>query len=237
LERYQHSRHRTVVEQGAERCLDLRHVARDGTAPTAPEDLLVAGVLAGFLSAQGCKAVSLLLLAERGDPVLLVEQGRFIGPALGWDHRATDRWHLSWAADPPPRLPVPQGEEELGLLDQPRLGPTSRRVLARIAADPPHRFTLAGLATELKCSSRTLQRRLKDDSLSLSEAVALARLREAARLLAGSALPITHIGFVAGYSDAAHFARAFKAATAMSPSEYPAARTPLTILPVVQKVS
>jgi AraC-like DNA-binding protein len=42
-------------------------------------------------------------------------------------------------------------------------------------------------------------------------------LREAARLLAGSDLPLTQVGFVAGYSDAAHFARAFKAATAMRP--------------------
>jgi AraC-like DNA-binding protein len=49
-------------------------------------------------------------------------------------------------------------------------------------------------------------------------------LREAARLLAGSDLPLTQVGFVAGYSDAAHFARAFKAATAMRPSEYRAAR-------------
>ncbi len=119
--------------------------------------------------------------------------------------------------------------EEVGLIERSRLGLIARRVLARVAADPPHRFTLAGLANELRCSPRTLQRRLREDGLSLTEAVALARLREAARLLAGSNLPLTQVGFVAGYSDAAHFACTFKAATAMRPSEYRATRAQVNV--------
>jgi hypothetical protein len=42
--------------------------------------------------------------------------------------------------------------EEVGLIERSRLGLMARRVLARVAADPPHRFTLAGLATELGTS-------------------------------------------------------------------------------------
>ncbi|HEV2605439.1 MAG TPA: AraC family transcriptional regulator, partial [Microvirga sp.] len=229
LERYQHSHHRIIVEQASERCLDLRHVGRGDAVPAAAESLLVAGVLTGLLCAQGCEDVSLHLASDGGHLALVVQHGRFMGLPQGWEQEDTDRWRLVWSADPPLRAPAVESGEELGLIERSRLGPTARRVLARVAADPPHRFTLAGLATELRCSPRTLQRRLGEDGLSLTEAVALARLREAARLLAGSDLPLTQVGFVAGYSDAAHFARAFKAATAMRPSEYRAARVQVAL--------
>jgi hypothetical protein len=84
LERYQHSHHRIIVEQASERCLDLRHVARGGAAGAA-ESLLVAGVLTGLLSAQGCEDVSLHLISTGAIHALVVQHGRFMGLPQGWE--------------------------------------------------------------------------------------------------------------------------------------------------------
>ena len=69
-------------------------------------------------------------------------------------------------------------------------------------------------------SVRTLQRRLSLLGVSYSTVVDEARFRVASRLLGATATPSLEIARAVGYSDASHFARAFRRLTGLSPREY-----------------
>ena len=69
-------------------------------------------------------------------------------------------------------------------------------------------------------SVRTLQRRLHIAGATYSTVVDQARLQIASKQLATSARPSKEIAEALGYSDASHFARAFRRLTGLSPQEY-----------------
>ncbi len=69
-------------------------------------------------------------------------------------------------------------------------------------------------------SVRTLQRRLTDLGASFSELVDRVRFRIATDLLRDDAVKIIDIALAAGYSDPAHFTRAFRRWTSLTPLEY-----------------
>ena len=69
-------------------------------------------------------------------------------------------------------------------------------------------------------SVRSLQRRLAREGLSHSEIVEQARYQAATRLLEDTDNRVTDIGFELGYSDSAHFTRAFKRWAGVTPREY-----------------
>ncbi len=71
----------------------------------------------------------------------------------------------------------------------------------------------------LRVSVRTLQRRLAEHGASFEQLLANVMLRHATALL-GSPRTITGIAFDLGYSDSAHFTRAFARWTGMSPSAW-----------------
>jgi len=80
--------------------------------------------------------------------------------------------------------------------------------------------TVERIAGHLRMSTRTLQRRLRDFGFSFEEIVDDVRRVEAIRRVAthdGSAI---EIAFMLGYSDQAHFTRAFRRWTSMSPRDY-----------------
>lgn len=90
-----------------------------------------------------------------------------------------------------------------------------------LAIDPLRRRTLAEVAEHAGLSARTLQRRLTEQGLSLSRLVAEARLQVAAEhLLERHGPSLAEIGFLAGYSDQAHFTRAFAKGVGTSPRRY-----------------
>ncbi|MGD1934352.1 MAG: helix-turn-helix transcriptional regulator [Candidatus Phaeomarinobacter sp.] len=90
-----------------------------------------------------------------------------------------------------------------------------------MASDPLRRWTLNDLATTADLSTRTLQRRLAARSASFTGFVAAARLQTAADYLCDGLGPgLAAIGFLAGYSDQAHFTRAFTKAVGTTPSAY-----------------
>jgi len=64
---------------------------------------------------------------------------------------------------------------------------------------------------------RTLQRRLADSGLTYAKVVSEIRLAEASRLLVESDRKVTDIALDLGYSDPAHFTRAFRGWTGSSP--------------------
>ncbi len=69
-------------------------------------------------------------------------------------------------------------------------------------------------------SVRSLQRRLSENGSSYSRVVDQARYQAASRLLRESDTRITDIAIDLGYTDSAHFTRAFKRWAGITPSEY-----------------
>ena len=82
---------------------------------------------------------------------------------------------------------------------------------------PPQVTTAADI---LGLSVRTLQRRLSMSGLNYSQIVARARYQAATRLLKEGDISITEVAMELSYSDAAHFTRAFKRWSGVTPREY-----------------
>lgn len=74
------------------------------------------------------------------------------------------------------------------------------------------------VAKQLFMSSRTLKRRLAEQSMTFSDLVDRARHRDAMILLGDSRLTIDEIAARLGYSDAANFTRAFRRWTGTTPA-------------------
>ncbi len=82
-----------------------------------------------------------------------------------------------------------------------------------------HQRAQRAVCHRLRVSVRTLQRRLAEHGVSFERVLANVMLRRAKALLR-SPRTITEIAFDLGYSDPAHFARAFARWTGTSPSEW-----------------
>jgi AraC-like DNA-binding protein len=77
------------------------------------------------------------------------------------------------------------------------------------------------LAAEISGTSvRTLQRRLKQSDMSYSDLIKNARFERASSLLKNTDEKIIDIAYQIGYSDPAHFSRAFTQATGLGPRKY-----------------
>lgn len=80
--------------------------------------------------------------------------------------------------------------------------------------------TIANVATRLSMNVRTLQRCLGDEGLIFRALLGECRRRHATAALAAGRLSISAIARQLGYSDSAHFARAFRGWTGRTPSDY-----------------
>lgn len=77
------------------------------------------------------------------------------------------------------------------------------------------------LASEIaKMPIRSLQRRLAEDGLTYSQLLTRIRYEKAVYLLQNSSLKIIEIAYELGYEDPAHFTRAFKRWTGISPKSF-----------------
>jgi AraC-like DNA-binding protein len=85
---------------------------------------------------------------------------------------------------------------------------------------PYGEISVEGVAAYLRMSTRTLQRRLRDWGFSFEEMVDDLRHAEAVRRMATGQESMMEIAFVLGYSDQAHFTRAFRRWTGMAPRDY-----------------
>lgn len=83
-----------------------------------------------------------------------------------------------------------------------------------------HLPDLQSVAYELKISPRTLQRDLKDESITFKELLDSTRSEIAQRYLTNPSLSINEIAYLLGYTDPSNFARAFKKWTSHSPREW-----------------
>ena len=69
-------------------------------------------------------------------------------------------------------------------------------------------------------SKRTLQRKLKEMGTHYNEVLGHARFRAASQMLQNAGMTVTDIGYRLGYSDVAHFARAFQRIAGVTPQVY-----------------
>lgn len=85
---------------------------------------------------------------------------------------------------------------------------------------PYERPTLERLATLLRTSVRTIQRRLRDFGVTYEGLLDDIRYNTAANLIANGDVSVTEAAYLVGYSDVAHFSRAFRRWTGTSPREF-----------------
>lgn len=81
-------------------------------------------------------------------------------------------------------------------------------------------INLYSLAKEIGMSPRTLQRRLKCSGVDFEDLRDETRRSEALRLIRLGRYSATEIAYLVGYSDPAHFTRAFKRWTGKTPSHF-----------------
>ncbi len=85
---------------------------------------------------------------------------------------------------------------------------------------PYERLTIERVAASERISVRTLQRRLRSWGFSFEELVDDVRRNEAIAYVRAGDHSAMEIAFLLGYSDQAHFARAFRRWLGMSPQQY-----------------
>jgi len=222
LERYYHSRHRTRSIAAAPNSVVIEHFQRSGPPPGMAEDLVVAAVLAALVAWLGAQGVALDFTSEEGNwPAM--RNGEPVEPCLAVPPVDCKCWALSWSefaprceiVTPPEAAPARWISTGFKLDD-----PTVRKIFLTVFGDPTRQISLAQCASGLGLSGRTLQRRLAASGAGFKDVVALARLEVAARTLVETATPLVEVGFLAGYSDQAHFSREFHRGTGMSPSSF-----------------
>jgi len=76
------------------------------------------------------------------------------------------------------------------------------------------------VAKLMRLSTRTLQRRLSDEGVTFMHVVAQARFAVAQQMLDDPTRKVIDIALDLGYSDPAHFARAFTRWTGLAPREF-----------------
>lgn len=205
LERFSHGRHRVLSRLMGRHGFGMRHVARDaGTVPAAAETLLVLAVLTA--------------VAERilGNPVAIHDSN-----GVTW--RCDGAWTDSLSLPMPDEFVV-EGEQSgrgTGASIQISEADLVNDLRQYIVADLLRRWKVEDLAGAADMSARTLQRRLAGKSSTFSRLVGEARLQAAAAHLCDEDGPcLAQIGFLTGFSDQAHFTRAFTKSVGTTPSAY-----------------
>jgi AraC-like DNA-binding protein len=96
-----------------------------------------------------------------------------------------------------------------------------RKVGEIVTTSCPERYpNIQLVAGALGMSTRTLQRRLGDEGVTYAQVVAEARADTARRMLHESTRKIGEIARTIGYSNAAHFTRAFLRWTGRTPRDF-----------------
>jgi AraC-like DNA-binding protein len=222
IERYYHSRNRTRLIEASVNTAVIEHYQRSGPAPGTAENLVVAAILAALAAWLGAQRVNLDFVAGDGSwPAM--RSGELIEPCPTAVPIATGCWRISWSEfvphakqEPPPTLSEMRWISTGFKLE----GPTLRSLFQTVMADPTRRHRLAECARDLGFSQRTLQRHLAASGAGFKDVVAMARLEVAARTLIETATPLAEVGFLAGYSDQAHFSREFRKGLGMSPTTF-----------------
>lgn len=214
LERYVHTRHPIIVHSVGETAAVLDHRGEPDDAPAPAVNYLLSGLIAGLLAAAGCAELCLSIGPDHR-PSVVIEAGVVVDrvePIV----ESTGLWRFGWT--PGPKPPSPPAK----LYSQPdqRLSKPIRDAIALLESDLLVVWSLTLLARQLGHSPRTLQRRFAEDGLSLQALRRASQIHRASLMLLDGSASLASIGFACGFSDSAHFARAFRKATGMSPIEF-----------------
>jgi AraC-like DNA-binding protein len=111
---------------------------------------------------------------------------------------------------------------EEALACQPELRASNHSRVERIMPQllPHGRAGISEVARELRMSSRTLSRKLRDEGVTYAEILNKLRSALAKRYLGDRELPVTEIAWLLGYQEVSSFTHAFKRWTGMTPREF-----------------
>lgn len=108
---------------------------------------------------------------------------------------------------------------EPGKAESDVIGAVRRAIEAYLPEGHP---AIHSVADKIGINARTLQRRLAGRDLTYRKLVDDVRLKTACELLARGGMSLSDISRALGYSDPAHFTRAFGRLTGMTPRRYQA---------------
>jgi AraC-like DNA-binding protein len=204
LEKFVHSRHRTQIEHSNNCSLQLLHYSIEpANPPTSGENFLIYGLLIGLLELIGVAHLSAQVVGMPNAVRINGSWGQ--GPLPS----QVERWQFDWM--PGTHKPIEKAIEPSDWIS------ATANVLE---ADLSRKWSVAQCASALNSTSRTLQRRLAENTSDFNQVLLGCRLAHAAKLLTNSDQSPAQIGYGCGFSDQAHFSRAFKKHTALSPVQY-----------------
>lgn len=208
LEKYHHSRHRTLLVETGPGRLRLRHASLTAEQPTLVEDLAVLGLKIALLQAIGCSGIDVALAdADRAVPVM--RQDSFLDIPAG--DLPSAEWVIAWTNLRGPAAPAPTRHQELDPVN---------RLHTLLAQDSLKTWSVAEAARALGHSPRQLQRVLREQGASFSGILRDARVKRAARALLDSDASLAEIGYASGFADQAHFTREFRRIIGTTPAEW-----------------
>ncbi|MCB9479621.1 MAG: helix-turn-helix transcriptional regulator [Deltaproteobacteria bacterium] len=242
LGRFIHSRHRVQILDESERHLTLEHVGLRGHDPSPLENLAACGQHAVLFEQIGCVGLSCRLTRvatpTEVDGGAIYADGTFAEPPLTlpddgdlWTlppaRHGFHVWHFAWEEFVPSRRPM-AGLDDMLLAASPYKelaedAPVTARVAEVLLSDLGRTWRITQVARKLAVSPRSLQRALSEAGTTYSDLVDRVRTEEASRLLKGTELSATEIGYICGFADAAHFTRRFKQRYGCPPSRFRAA--------------
>ena len=100
------------------------------------------------------------------------------------------------------------------------IGRSVRRIVTAPRGAPGRAPSIIRVVEAMETSVRTLQRRLHAAGLTYSQVVQQARLAAAQQMLIDTSAAIGEIARTLGYSDPAHFTRAFRRWTGSTPRDF-----------------
>ncbi|MEM8838336.1 MAG: helix-turn-helix transcriptional regulator [Pseudomonadota bacterium] len=205
IETFSHAYHTVDVDQSGNGTWRLTHVSRrQGEKPTPEESLLVVAVLTR-LGETVCNSPLSLQSAS----------GATLRNDSGWHEPKPCEINASFvlvAMNDNAIVPQQKAEQHQDLVSASK---------SMLAGDLVRRWTLKDLAGALGCSTRSLQRRYSQSATTFSTLVSEARLEAAAAYLCSEEKrSLAEIGFLAGYTDQAHFSRSFMQQVGTTPNAY-----------------
>lgn len=214
FQRYFHSKHRVELRGREGNSVALWHMSKTAKKPEIFEDILIAGLLAGMLSLYGCRRVTLKIggcLAIKNGTVVedykpSADCSRF---AISWDSVVTPIRYTS--------AEMKNGFRNFTATGRGRI---SGKIGEIVENDPIQKWKLKEIACNFGLSPRTLQRRLREEGTTFGDCLLAARCQCAVYYITQKVGSLTAVGFLSGFSDAAHFSREFKRNMGILPSDF-----------------
>lgn len=192
-----------------------------------PIDEGIAGLMTAFKEVIGRNVVAAEIHFNYDKPESTAELRHLLGPNLQFDQPAAaivlwDRDVRAPSTEPDASLTRYMDElAEIHLQALPKLDSFAEKVRHAVW---PHLSeglpSIQSVATRLAISTRSLQRRLREEETSYAEVVDSLRQEKARLLLKDPNLAVYEVGYLLGYSDPSTFHRAFRRWQGTSPSQF-----------------